>query len=282
MAFGERLQEVRRQAGLTQEQFAEELNVSRQAVSRWESCRGYPEMEKLLYLCNRYGVTLNELFSEEVPLGEADSPAPKETPRMEEPSLRKEFRNFISNLSLRGQLSGLAVVLFTALLIVLCARGLQGGSEAMDNVMTLVWTGAVILFGIAEGLTAGLVSIWFVFGSLAALAAAFLNASLGVQVALFVLVSAVTLALTRPMVRRLMRRRSEPTNLDRVVGETGRVTETIDNAVPSGAVYVGGKTWTARSEGEEIIPAGSQVTVVRIEGVKLLVKNEKKVEVTKE
>ena len=46
----------------------------------------------------------------------------------------------------------------------------------MDNVMTLVWTGAVILFGIAEGLTAGLVSIWFVFGSLAALAAAFLNA----------------------------------------------------------------------------------------------------------
>ena len=119
MAFGERLQEVRRAAGLTQEQFAEELNVSRQAVSRWESCRGYPEMEKLLYLCNRYGVTLNELFSEEVPLGEADSPAPKETPRMEEPSLRKEFRNFISNLSLRGQLSGLAVVLFTALLIVL-------------------------------------------------------------------------------------------------------------------------------------------------------------------
>ena len=60
MAFGERLQEVRRRAGLTQEQFAEELNVSRQAVSRWESCRGYPEMEKLLYLCNRYGVTLNE------------------------------------------------------------------------------------------------------------------------------------------------------------------------------------------------------------------------------
>ena len=282
MSFGERLQEVRRAAGLTQEQFAEELNVSRQAVSRWESCRGYPEMEKLLYLCNRYGVTLNQLFSEEVPLGEADVPAPQEPPRMEERSLRKEFRDFISNLSLRSQLSGLAVVLFTALLIVLCARGLQGGSEAMDNVMTLVWTGAVILFGIAEGLTAGLVSIWFVFGSLAALAAAFLNASLGVQVALFVLVSAVTLALTRPMVRRLMRRRGEPTNLDRVVGETGRVTETIDNAVPSGAVYVGGKTWTARGEGEEIIPAGSQVTVVRIEGVKLLVKNEKKVEVTKE
>ena len=152
----------------------------------------------------------------------------------------------------------------------------------MDNIMTLVWTGAVILFGIAEGVTAGLVSIWFVFGSLAALAAAFLNAPLGVQVALFVVVSAVTLALTRPMVKRLMRRRSEPTNLDRVVGQTGRVTEAIDNTAPSGAVYVGGKTWTARSESGEVIPAGTQVTVVRIEGVKLLVKNYEKAEVTKE
>ena len=145
----------------------------------------------------------------------------------------------------------------------------------MDNVMTLVWTGAVILFGIAEGLTAGLVSIWFVFGSLAALAAAFLNASLGAQVALFVLVSAVTLALTRPMVRRLMRRRGEPTNLDRVVGETGRVTETIDNENTTGAVYIDGKTWTARSEDGDVIARGSMVTIVRMEGVKLFVRKER-------
>ena len=67
MAFGERLQEVRRRAGLTQEQFAAELNVSRQAVSKWESCRGYPEIEKILYICNRYQVSLDELFSQECP-----------------------------------------------------------------------------------------------------------------------------------------------------------------------------------------------------------------------
>lgn len=148
----------------------------------------------------------------------------------------------------------------------------------MDNIMTLVWTGAVILFGIAEGVTAGLVSIWFVFGSLAALAATFLNGSVGVQIAAFVAVSALALALTRPLAQRLMHRRSEPTNLDLVVGEMARVTETIDNTAPSGAVYVSGKTWTARSEEGEIFPVGSQVKVVRIEGVKLLVKNERKME----
>lgn len=67
MAFGERLQEVRRRAGLTQEQFAAELNVSRQAVSKWESCRGYPEIEKILYICNRYQVSLDELFFRRCP-----------------------------------------------------------------------------------------------------------------------------------------------------------------------------------------------------------------------
>ena len=54
MSFGEQLSSVRRRSGLTQEQFAEQLQVSRQAVSKWESGRGYPEMEKILYICNRY------------------------------------------------------------------------------------------------------------------------------------------------------------------------------------------------------------------------------------
>ena len=67
MAFGERLQALRRARGLTQEDLAAELKVSRQAVSKWESCRGYPELEKILYICNRYGVTLNDLFQDEVP-----------------------------------------------------------------------------------------------------------------------------------------------------------------------------------------------------------------------
>ena len=54
MAFGERLQLLRRSSGLTQEQFAEQLQVSRQAVSKWESGKGYPEVEKLLFICRQY------------------------------------------------------------------------------------------------------------------------------------------------------------------------------------------------------------------------------------
>jgi hypothetical protein len=57
---------------------------------------------------------------------------------------------------------------------------------------------------------------------------------------------------------------------DRVLGRTARVTETIDNDSASGAVYVDGKTWTARSA-DGSVPAGSRVEIRRMEGVKLIV-----------
>lgn len=81
MAFGDRLAAVRRGNGLTQEQFAEQLQVSRQAVSKWESGRGYPEMEKILYICNRYQVSIADLFAEEAPVPAATveaRPAPEQ------------------------------------------------------------------------------------------------------------------------------------------------------------------------------------------------------------
>ena len=146
--------------------------------------------------------------------------------------------------------------------------------------MIWVWLAAAVVFGIVEALTAGLVSIWFVAGSAAALIGAFLGAGLGVQVALFVAVSAVALAVTRPLVRRYTAGKAVPTNLDRVLGDSGKVTETIDNENSTGAVYVDGKTWTARSDDGSVIPAGTVVEILRMEGVKLFVRKiEEKVEV---
>ena len=146
--------------------------------------------------------------------------------------------------------------------------------------MIWVWLGAAVVFGIVEALTAGLVSIWFVAGSAAALIGAFLGAGLGVQVALFLVVTAAALAVTRPLVRRYTAGKAVPTNLDRVLGDSGKVTETIDNENSTGAVYVDGKTWTARSADGSVIPAGTVVEILRMEGVKLFVKKlEEKVEV---
>ena len=148
------------------------------------------------------------------------------------------------------------------------------------NDMIWLWLGAVVLFGVVEAVTAGLVSIWFVAGSAAALIGALLGAGLGVQVALFAAVSAAALAVTRPLVRRYTAGKAVPTNADRVLGDSGKVTETIDNENSTGAVYVDGKTWTARSADGSVIPEGAVVEIMRMEGVKLFVRKiEEKVEV---
>ena len=149
------------------------------------------------------------------------------------------------------------------------------------SAMSWLWLGAVVLFGAVEAATAGLVSIWFAAGAVAGLIAAWLGAGVAVQVVLFAAVSAAALAVTRPLVRRYAAGKAVPTNLDRVLGDTGRVTETIDNANSTGAVYVDGKTWTARSDDGAVIPQGTTVKILRMEGVTLFVRKiEEKVEVT--
>lgn len=139
------------------------------------------------------------------------------------------------------------------------------------NLMIWVWLGAIVVFGVAELITEGMVSIWFVAGALAALAASMTDLPVSVQVLAFVIVSAIALAASRPLVRRFLNRPGIPTNADRIVGMTAQVVEPVDNEKASGAVYVDGKTWTARSTDGHSIPAGTQVQVQRIEGVKLIV-----------
>ena len=61
MTLGEKLQKGRKEPGLSQEELAEQLGVSRQAVSRWENDNGYPEMEKMIRLSQIYRVSLDYL-----------------------------------------------------------------------------------------------------------------------------------------------------------------------------------------------------------------------------
>ena len=122
--------------------------------------------------------------------------------------------------------------------------------------------------------TALRVSMWFVCGAVAALRSTFLGAALCLHTSLFLGVAAVTLAATRPVVRKISAK-AVPTNLDRAIGSHARVTEDIDNEAGTGAVYVDGKTWTARSSDGSVIPIGTKVTVERMEGVKLFVTPER-------
>ena len=140
----------------------------------------------------------------------------------------------------------------------------------IDN-MSIVWVVIMVVFLVVESATAGLTCIWFAIGALAALIAALFGAPIWLQLVWFFVVSVVTLYFTRPLVLKYVNSRSQPTNADMVIGKEALVTEAIDNVESAGAVAVGGKVWTARSENGEPIEVGSIVTVLRIEGVKLIV-----------
>lgn len=134
------------------------------------------------------------------------------------------------------------------------------------------WVVALVVFLIVEAVTAGLVSIWFVFGSLVALICAALGAAVWLQIFWFVIVSVATLVLTRPLVKRYVDSRSVATNADRSIGRAAVVTERIDNLAATGAVNLDGVVWTARSTDDAVaIETGERVTVRAIEGVKLIV-----------
>ena len=145
--------------------------------------------------------------------------------------------------------------------------------EPLSVNMPAVWLVLMIILLVIEGVLPGLVSIWFALGALAALLSAIVGAPLWLQIVWFLLISVVSLILTRPLAKKYVNSKTTPTNADMLIGQECVVTEAIDNVLGLGAVTVGGKVWTARTENPDIKAAvGQTMTVVRIEGVKLIVR----------
>lgn len=137
--------------------------------------------------------------------------------------------------------------------------------------MTIIWSALTVLFLVVEAATVGLASIWFAIGALCALIAAALGAPVWLQIIWFIVISAATLILTRPLAKKYINGKRQATNADRVIGTVCRVTEKIDNIAETGAAAADGKIWTARSADGSVIDTGALVTIKDISGVKLMV-----------
>lgn len=88
MPFGEKLFKLRKEKGLSQEQLAEQMNTTRQAVSKWENDQGFPETEKLMMLGNIFSVSIDYLLKNS---GEADGPAARRLLRQPGKSAKLAF-----------------------------------------------------------------------------------------------------------------------------------------------------------------------------------------------
>ena len=140
----------------------------------------------------------------------------------------------------------------------------------------ITWAIILVLAVVAEAVTAGaLVSIWFVPGAVIGMLLAVLEVPFWIQIAVWLVIAIVCVTLTHTVFRDKINARASKnkTNLEAIIGETGTVTEDVDNICGRGAVKVKGMEWSARSVSEdETFSAGDIVTVVAIEGVKLICK----------
>lgn len=141
----------------------------------------------------------------------------------------------------------------------------------MNYSMLIFWIGALVLLVVVEALTTQLVTIWFAVGAAGAIIANLLDAQYWVQWSVFIVLSVLSLIVTRPLVKKFTKRKIQPTNADRNIGAKAIVLEDIDNTAGTGAVNVRGVVWTARSINGERIEKDANVVVKAIEGVKLLV-----------
>jgi len=134
------------------------------------------------------------------------------------------------------------------------------------------WLIALVVFLIIEIITLGLTTIWFASGALIGFITAWLGMPLGIQLAVFFVVSFVLLIFTRPVVQKRLNSSRIKTNVNSMIGKEGKVVKDIDNFNETGQIIVDGMEWMARSADEsEKIAAGQKVVIQEIRGVKAIV-----------
>lgn len=137
--------------------------------------------------------------------------------------------------------------------------------------MTL-WLIVAIIMIVIELVTLGnLVTIWFAFGSVAALITAFITDNVMAQIIVFALVSVASLVLVRPIVSNTLRGKMISTNADSIIGRRFNLKDEITND-SWGMVNVDGSTWSCVSYDHKPVARGTLVEIIAIAGVKLVVK----------
>ncbi len=135
----------------------------------------------------------------------------------------------------------------------------------------LFWLGFAVILVVYEAMTVDLVAVWFACGATVAIIPAIIGTPYWVQISVFIIVAALLLIFTRPIVKKKILVKNTKTNADRNIGKIGLVIIDIDNISGTGRVKLDGQDWAAVSELGENISIGEQVIIKEIRGVKLVV-----------
>ena len=137
--------------------------------------------------------------------------------------------------------------------------------------MWLIWLIAAGVFFISEIITVGFLIFWLGVGSVLAMLVSLITDNILIQFAVFVFSSIALIFLTKPLVNKYISKEDTiPTNSYSLIGKKGKVIKDIGETL--GQVKVSEEVWSAISENNAPINAGTEIEVLRIDGVKLVVK----------
>lgn len=135
----------------------------------------------------------------------------------------------------------------------------------------IFWLVLVIILTIIELATVNLLTVWFIISGIVAMILSFFIEDVVITSTVFALLGILLLIISRPIVRHIRSNKSAKTNLERIVGASGVVTEEIKrNGI--GEVKVDGKKWSAIANKK--LEVGEEIVVDAIDGVKLVVRKE--------
>lgn len=137
--------------------------------------------------------------------------------------------------------------------------------------MWYIWLIAAAVFFLIEVATVGFLIFWLGIGALCAMVTSFLTDNILIQTGVFVVVSAILIPITKPFVDKFLDKKTVPTNSEAIINKTGIVTKSITSPDGIGLVKINGEVWSAKSKDNKEILEGTEVEVLKIDGVKIIV-----------
>jgi len=139
--------------------------------------------------------------------------------------------------------------------------------------MWLFWLIAAGIFFIVEMATVGFLVFWLGIGALITMISSFLIQDIYIQTIIFVISSTLLIFLTKPFVNKFLNKGEKvSTNSYSIIGKNGIVLKDIDPIHGTGQIKVNGEVWSAKTEGNEIIPKDAEIEITGIDGVKAVIK----------
>jgi len=137
--------------------------------------------------------------------------------------------------------------------------------------MWLIWLIVAGVFFLIEIATVGFLIFWLGIGALLAMVASFITDNIIIQTIVFVISSSLLIPLTKPLVNKLWNKKTIPTNSYSLINKIGIVLQDINTIQGVGQVKVNGEIWSAKTEDDSKIKEGTEVKILKIDGVKLVV-----------